>query len=438
MKKNLYPGTAKMLKAVLLTFSLLALIPRSHAQGLVFKNSVLISGTAGQNNAVYRFPLVTNGVDALVKINARSHSAVRLVSMDLGTTGFDKAFQPQVTYGNNNTSPSGNTDWWMEFQISFVTASTNTAINVPAFSITALDIDGNSDKIREYVGIYSLSTYTLEANTLLQYGSIYEMVNNVSTAVGTQFNGPVSTYDNIDTAATLVMATADFNNVNSFRMRMGAKSTGSSGAADRMYSIWFRSFTYQTPTQLNLPVSLKGFNAKLEQKKPVLSWTASLEDNLSHYVVERSTNGSDYKDVVIVFATGTTQGEARYQFADPSAGSISKGVLYYRLRMVDADGSYKYSQTRILRFGDMNAAIAVQVYPNPAVSEIRVTIPESWQDKNVTYAIFNTGGQVMKTLNRANASQTESVDLSTLPVGSYFIKATSGQESAVQRFIKSR
>src|ERR1700712_1112733 len=138
------------------------------SQELVFKNSTLQSGTAGANNAVYRFPSVMTGIDALVKINNRSSSMVRLVTIDLTTTGFEKAFQPQVTYGSDNTSPAGNTDWWMEFQISFVQAGTNVAANIASFNVTGLDIDGNGDKINEYVSLYGLQSFLLENKSVLK------------------------------------------------------------------------------------------------------------------------------------------------------------------------------------------------------------------------------------------------------------------------------
>src|SRR5690242_1647052 len=58
---------------------------------LVFRNGTLVTGTAGADGAVYRFPGVATGIDALVKINGRSSSLVKLVSIDLTNTGFDKA-----------------------------------------------------------------------------------------------------------------------------------------------------------------------------------------------------------------------------------------------------------------------------------------------------------------------------------------------------------
>src|SRR6478752_5068105 len=118
------------------------------AQGLVFNNHTLLSGTKGADGAVYRFNNVTTNIDALVTINGRSSSLVKLVNIDTTGIGHVKAFQPQVTYGDNNSSPAGNMDWWMEFGISFVTHGTTTPVSVNSIDVTALDIDGNGDKIR--------------------------------------------------------------------------------------------------------------------------------------------------------------------------------------------------------------------------------------------------------------------------------------------------
>src|SRR5690348_9146065 len=52
----------------------------------VFRNATLAAGTAGADGAVYRFPSVATGIDALVKINGRSSSLVKLVSIDLSNT----------------------------------------------------------------------------------------------------------------------------------------------------------------------------------------------------------------------------------------------------------------------------------------------------------------------------------------------------------------
>lgn len=443
MKQNFYPKRASgfsfayVLKAmacfVLLSFAVL--LPKAKAQGLVFKNSYLQSGTAGQVNAVYRFPSVTANVDALVKISGRSSSLVKLESIDLTGMGFDKAFQPKVSY-NNGTTPNGVSDWWMEFSITFINAITGNPINVNTFSLTALDIDGNADRINEWISFYKHKSYTLESNTILQYGSVWELVNNLSTVVGTKFSGPVTNFVDIDTAATSVMASATYQNVDGLRIRTGGHSTGQSGASDRMYSFWFKSFTYQAPVESGLPVTLRSFTATLENKKPVMSWVSSTESNFSHYVVERSTSGSDYSDAAIVFANGNSSSDSKYSYTDNAVPASARGAVYYRLRLVDMDGKFKYSETRLVRLSDLAKAASIQVYPNPSINEIRISIPSNWQNKRVQYDIYTVNGQTVRSVSRTNASQTEVMNIAQLTSGSYIVKVVADGEVATQQFIK--
>src|SRR5689334_23274441 len=118
MKLYLYPQTktcVNPIKKVAVLAAALLISLAGFSQELIFKNPTLASaaGTDGQDNAIYRFKNVTTNVDALVTINGRSSSQVKLVSIDLPGQGWDKAFQPQVTYGDGKT-PNGITEWWME------------------------------------------------------------------------------------------------------------------------------------------------------------------------------------------------------------------------------------------------------------------------------------------------------------------------------------
>lgn len=445
MKTQFYPGQAKqnfvnVCRVSILSFFICVgmLHPKAKAQtGLVFKNASLKSGVAGQDDAVYRFPSVTTNVDALVKISGRSSSLVKLESIDLTNTGFDKSFQPQVSF-NSGTTPGGINDWWMEFTVSFVNATTGAAVTVNSFSTTALDIDGNDHKINEWVSIYKHTNYTVETDCMLQYGSVWEMVNGVNTAVGTKFNGPVKNYTDIDTSATTVMSTTHFGSVNEMRIRTGGHSTGVSGASERMYSFWFKSFSYQDPVSIRLPVVLASFTAKLENKKPVINWVSSKEENLNVFVLERSVDGLSYKDAAMIFPNENTSADSKYSYTDDGVSTINKGMLYYRLRMVDMDGKFKYSETRMLRIGDQEKSISIQAYPNPAINELRITIPGNWQDKKVQYDVFSVTGQSVKKITRNSASQTEVLDVSQLPAGSYIVRVSVDTEIATQQFVKSK
>lgn len=130
---------------------------------LIFKNSIR-SGPDGAVGTTYKFAEVTTGIDAIVKISDRSSNKVSLASIDLTSSGYDNAFQPQVSYNGGNAPK--NTTWWMEFTISFVNhADNNIPVTVTSFNVSALDLDGDNEKLREQVTFFGLNSYTLENPT---------------------------------------------------------------------------------------------------------------------------------------------------------------------------------------------------------------------------------------------------------------------------------
>jgi hypothetical protein len=185
-----------------------------------------------------------------------------------------------------------------------------------------------------------------------------------------------------------------------------------------------------------LPVLLKSFTAQLNNNKVDLKWITSTEINASHFVIERSYNGSDFSDVATVFAFGNTTEEKSYQYADNSF-SADKMVVYYRLRQVDADGKQDYSSIRIIRIGKQNQnTVSILTFPNPVTSELRITIPNNWQGKKVTYEVVNANGQTVRKTEAASSNQTETVNVSTLARGFYVVKVSYNGETAQQKIVK--
>ncbi len=310
-------------------------------------------------------------------------------------------------------------------------------MNVDSFKLTALDIDGNGDKINEWVSFYSNKSYLLENNSVLVASNISDLVDGISTIVGKKFDGPVQNYSNIDTGATNVMVTNFFQGVNTFRMRVGGHSTGANGAADRMYSFWFKSFSYQSPVQYTLPLVLLDFNATVANKKAVLNWVTGMEKALSHFVVERSVNGIDYTEAGMIFASGNSNVKVPYSYADALPAN-AKGVIYYRLKMVDLDGKFQRSTVKLIRIGDAPKTLTIAAYPNPVTTELRISLPDSWQNKRVTLNIFSSNGQLVKQVVASRASQTETVNVADITNGLYIVKATDGTEIATERIVKTK
>ncbi len=417
-----------LLLLILTLYSFFAL-----SQELTFKNPILESGVDGADGAVYRFMKVNSKVDALVTISARSSSQVKLQDIDKKAAGLDKAFQPQVMFNDNNT-PAGNIDWWMEFNITFVNSGLNSPAAVDSFRVTGLDIDGNSDKINEWVSFYNNASFSYENTTLLNSSNIYETIGITNTVVGKKFDGPTKRYHNIDTAAKDVMVTTNYVGLNSFKFRAGGHSTKGNGATDGMYAFWFKSLN--TSQEFSLPLVLTEFSATLNNKIVGLNWITGKEKSLNYFVVERSVNGVDYKEIGVVVASGGSNVKTTYNFSD-EINNKATGIVYYRLKMVDFEGRSQRSQVRMIRVGEEKDNLRLDTYPNPVTSELRITLPVAWQNATVSFDLYTSNGLMVKHMVAGKSNQTEILNVNDLRTGVYIIKVSNGTETAVQRIVKS-
>jgi hypothetical protein len=186
-----------------------------------------------------------------------------------------------------------------------------------------------------------------------------------------------------------------------------------------------------------LPVKLMSFGASLKNENAELTWKTSSEINTNHFIIERSTDGKNYHSEVLVFAKGNSAEINNYSFTDKLSTEF-EGLIYYRLKLVDVDGNSLYSDVRILRIGKSTGnAITILTYPNPATSEVRITIPGNWQNKKVVYELYNASGTISKRKETANSSQTETISLSSLAPGFYIIRANCEGEVAQQKIVKN-
>jgi hypothetical protein len=254
--------------------------------------------------------------------------------------------------------------------------------------------------------------------------------------IGQKFVGPSANYAGIDSANTNVMVSTLYSNISYFRVRTGAQSTNASTGATRDYSFNFATIA---AAGSSLPVQLMSWNATVAPKGVALSWSSAKEINVSNYVIERSLDGVEYKDAAMVFTQGDGNSNQRldYSYTDKMTTS-SQGLIYYRLRMVDADGSFKRSDVRVVRLGKNAETPVVSVYPNPAVNNIMISVPAAWQNKQVSVEVYNSNGQMMRHLSNSNAGQTEMIDVKNLTSGMYIVRVSNGTQTATQQVFKAK
>ena len=97
-----------------------------------------------------------------------------------------------------------------------------------------------------------------------------------------------------------------------------------------------------------LPIELLSFKAKLIQGNRVLFWKTSYEQNSDYFELERSSDKLTFFPIGQISASNQSQEEKSYSFVDNEPLSQASDILYYRLKSVDLDGSYTYSEIREL------------------------------------------------------------------------------------------
>jgi hypothetical protein len=167
-----------------------------------------------------------------------------------------------------------------------------------------------------------------------------------------------------------------------------------------------------------LPVLLGSFSASLTADNSVLvSWTTEQEVNSSYFSVERSSNSSDWSALGTVAAKGNSATVSAYSFTDNSA---QNGVNYYRLKMVDLDGSFVYSAISVV---STELAQNVKVFPNPASNYLYITLGGSVPTTSVR--LIDLTGKVLleRRLDATTLNTTISMPVSSYAKGIYILQA---------------
>ncbi len=165
-----------------------------------------------------------------------------------------------------------------------------------------------------------------------------------------------------------------------------------------------------------MPVSLVDFSVRKEEQHVLLSWYTTAEINASHFDIERSADSRAWQKIGQVAARGTETRTAGYNFRDRfplSPQESSAALRYYRLKMMDLDGTFSYSEIRSLRL-DGSASAMARIYPNPASDYIKV--------KTATGGLLSVSDVTGRRLREINAQVgINEIDVRNLPAGVYLV-----------------
>ncbi|WP_165929477.1 T9SS type A sorting domain-containing protein [Pseudocnuella soli] len=261
-------------------------------------------------------------------------------------------------YDNNNAAFGGGAN-------NGITPNNHDLTDEPDYLDSDSDNDGDPDRI--------------EGNDLNKNARADDL-SGINTTLDTDGDGLLDFFDN---AVGPNVTIAGFGN-----------GTGGLSTAQRTLTSFterdWRNSAFSLSAQA-LPVRFVSVRAAQRSNGTLVEWQVAEEQNVLHYEVERSFNGSRFEKIgtVAYQQVGTT--ENSYSFVDASPAQQAR---YYRIRQVDIDGKAMYSTTVMVRANNAVAPAALQVYPNP-VTPASVIVVEARQAQKVQLMVVDGKGQVV-------------------------------------------
>ena len=176
-----------------------------------------------------------------------------------------------------------------------------------------------------------------------------------------------------------------------------------------------------------VPIVISDFTANKSNCTANLVWKTALESNSDRFEVEVSTGNSGFAPVGTISAAGYSTQTKTYQYAYPMQSGV---VYYFRLKMIDKDGSFIYSDTKSLSCSKGSGGIVIA--PNPVVTSFTITGMEIGKN---TIQVYAANGQLVKT--ETAVGNQKDVDIHYLAPGMYSVKITSeAGNTVINKMIK--
>ena len=187
-------------------------------------------------------------------------------------------------------------------------------------------------------------------------------------------------------------------------------------------------------SQIVTPVTLQNFTATPKGQDVLLNWSTASEINAAYFIIERSANDAQFQAIGTVQAVGNSSHLNAYNITD---NQLEAGVYLYRLKMVDADGSFKYSNVVKVNFSASDFAIA-NLYPQPVNNVLNVTL-SSIKAGKFQVSVFDIAGKLL--LQQSNTvirgMNLLQVNTANLSQGSYVLRIVANDGKIItSRFSK--
>ena len=274
-------------------------------------------------------------------------------------------------------------------------------------------------------GIFSPNSVVFAYDTAFGYDRGFEIAIPFSELGNLTSNGTIRLF------AVVGSSTAYFSDVTV----PGNLTTGNPGFNPNFNTLPGGPYYTQ---QMNVPVELASFTADVSGFTVELNWITSTETNNRGFEIERMENDS-WQKVAFVNGAGTSTEITNYSFSD-DVSSLNANVIRYRLKQIDYNGTYTYSNEIEVNTNPIDYAL-YQNYPNPfnPVTTIKYSVPAAGHVNLTVYDVL--GNKVTELVNTVKSAGTYNALFSTstagggLASGVYYCKMTGGNHTKVIKLI---
>ncbi len=203
-------------------------------------------------------------------------------------------------------------------------------------------------------------------------------------------------------------------------------SMSGNGARIITSPIWY------TKTDNISPLTLLSFSAAAQSNRTVnITWKTTAEVNVKSFIIERSTDGRTFSSIALINSSGQLEG--KYEITDVNPNG---GANYYRLKIIDLDGTFSYSQVVSINFKNIKFS-TFKIVENPMTTHVKLNIFSN-ENQVADIYISDASGRI-SSMNKTSlwkGNQTVTVGKENLHAGTYFLTIVFQKERVTNKFVK--
>jgi serine protease AprX len=237
-------------------------------------------------------------------------------------------------------------------------------------------------------------------------------------ASGTSFSCPLS-------AGVAALILSAHPTLTPMQVRDAMRNTASQNTnPDNLYG-WGILDALAAVNYFSTPVELQSFSAAVIEGKVNLNWVTATEKNNRGFEIEKKLSNADYKTIGFVGGQGTKTSPTNYSFIDQNNVN---GTATYRLKQIDFNGEYTYSNEITLNVTSATDFVLKQNYPNPfnPSTKINYSVPTASKIKLALYDILGNQVKVLSNDFKEAGNYTYTLNADGLASGVYIVRLSSG------------